>query len=43
MYIYIVNKKTNFSQIFRFFSKPSTVYVDKALHEKFTYTAEIKN
>ena len=33
----------NFSQIFRLFSKPSTVCMDKALDEKFTYTAEIKN
>ena len=29
-----------FSQIFWLFSKPSTVCVDKALEEKFTYTAE---
>ena len=41
----ILNLKThiNFSQIFRLFSKPSTVCVDKALDEKFTYTAEIKS
>ena len=41
-YIYIY-KHINFSQIFRLFSKPSTVCVDKALDEKFTNTAEIKN
>ena len=43
-YIYIYKyKNINFSQIFRLFSKPSTVCVDKALDEKFTNTAEIKN
>ena len=36
-------KHINFLQIFRLFSKPSTVCVDKALDEKFTNTAEIKN
>ena len=36
-------KNINFSQIFRLFSKPSTVCVGKALDEKFTNTAEIKN
>ena len=37
-----VNKKThfNFSQIFRLFSKSSTMCVDKALDGNFTYTAE---
>ena len=45
VYIYVSNIKTHihFSQTFRLFSKPSTVCVDKALDEKFTYTAEIKN
>ena len=37
IYIYIYKyKNINFSQIFRLFSKPSTVCVDKALDEKFT-------
>ena len=46
MYICIymfLNKNINLSEIFRLFSKPSTVCVDKALDEKFTNTAEIKN
>ena len=36
-------KNINLSQKFWLFSKPSTVCVDKALDEKFTNTAEIKN
>ena len=42
--IYIIERKDkrthfNFSQIFRLFSKPSPVCADKALNEKFIYTA----
>ena len=36
----LIKKHFNFSQIFRLFSKPSMVFVNKALDEKFTYTAE---
>ena len=40
MYIYEIKKHCNFSQIFRFFKKPSTVCVDRTLDEKFIYTTE---
>ena len=45
IYVCILNIKThiNFSQIFRMFSKPSTVCVEKTLEGKFAYAVEIKN
>ena len=42
IYIYTLNQKTFFILI-NISHKPSAVCVDKALHEKFTYTVEIKN